>query len=410
MRICMVASSYPRYPGDFAGSFVQALARALVARGHDVGVVAPADPSVVAASEDAIPVRRFSYSPFRSVQPMGYGKALEGDQRLRWSAYACAAPYLLSGLATTRRAVVRWRSQVVHAHWVLPNGPLAAAAAHSAGVPMVTTLHGSDLYLALRSAPLRWLAASSLRASRLVTSCSPDLLQGARVLGAAESKLSLIPWGGDIARFAAGNGQAQRDRWGIHSARPVVLAVGRMVEKKGFAHLLRAFQQMLASCEVEPQTTPLLVLAGEGAQRADLVAMQVALGLGDNVQFCGQVSVDELPDVMAAADVVVVPSVVDGSGNQDGLPTVALEAMAAGKPVVASALGGLPLVVQDGCTGLLVPPGDEPTLAEAILTLVRAPAMAQRMGKAAHERVERDLSWDTAAQQYETVYERALAR
>ena len=241
----MVASSYPRYPGDFAGSFVQALARALVARGHDVGVVAPADPSVVAASEDAIPVRRFSYSPFRSVQPMGYGKALEGDQRLRWSAYACAAPYLLSGLATTRRAVVRWRSQVVHAHWVLPNGPLAAAAAHSAGVPMVTTLHGSDLYLALKNAPLRWLAASSLRASLLVTSCSPDLLQGAHVLGAAESKLSLIPWGGDIARFAAGNGQAQRDRWGIHSARPVVLAVGRMVEKKGFAHLLRAFQQVL---------------------------------------------------------------------------------------------------------------------------------------------------------------------
>ena len=150
MRICMVASSYPRYPGDFAGSFVQALARALVARGHDVGVVAPADPSAVAASEDAIPVRRFSYSPFRSVQPMGYGKALEGDQRLRWSAYACAAPYLLSGLVATRRAVARWQSQLVHAHWVLPNGPMAAAAAHSAGVPMVTTLHGSDLYLALQ--------------------------------------------------------------------------------------------------------------------------------------------------------------------------------------------------------------------------------------------------------------------
>ncbi len=410
MRICMVASSYPRYPGDFAGSFVQALARALVARGHDVGVIAPADPSAVAASEDAISVRRFSYSPFQSVQPMGYGKALEGDQRLRWSAYACAAPYLLSGLVATRRAIARWRSQLVHAHWVLPNGPLAAAAAHSAGVPMVTTLHGSDLYLALRNAPLRWLAARSLRASRLVTSCSPDLLQGARVLGAGESKLSLIPWGGDTTRFAAGNGQAWRDRWGIHPARLVVLAVGRMVEKKGFAHLLRAFQQMLASCEVEPQTTPLLVLAGEGAQRADLVAMQVALGLDENVQFCGQVSADELPDVMAAADVVVVPSVVDGSGNQDGLPTVALEAMAAGKPVVASALGGLPLVVQDGCTGLLVPPGDEPALAEAILTLVRAPATAQRMGEAAHERVERDLSWDAVAQQYETVYERALAR
>jgi glycosyltransferase involved in cell wall biosynthesis len=171
-----------------------------------------------------------------------------------------------------------------------------------------------------------------------------------------------------------------------------VLGLGRLVEKKGFQHLVRAFADVRNAA---------LVIAGGGPQKAALTKPWVRLA--------GAVPWGDVPDLMAMADVVVVPSIRDRSGNQDGMPTVALEAMAAGKPVIASRLGGLPLVVEDGKTGLLVAPGDAPALREAIQGLLDAPDVAAAMGRAGRERVERELNWENVARQYVKVYETALA-
>ena len=408
MRICMVASSYPRFPGDIAGTFIQSLADELHALDHHVGVVAPHDPAAVSETLGPTPVRRFPYSPFANLQPMGYGKALTDDQHLRRSAYALAAPYLVSGAAVTARAAIDWHSDVIHAHWLLPNGPIGVAAARVTGKPLVVTLHGSDIYLAQRNPILRWIARRTLRSARVVTACSLDLLDSAQALGARPESLRLIPWGGDATRFSCGDGAAYRERLGIDRDAPVVLGVGRMVEKKGFSYLLEAFQLLLAEGE-DTQPQPVLVMAGDGPQRAVLEASARTMGIAGSVRFPGNVPWPDMPHLMAMADVVAVPSVRDSAGNQDGLPTVALEAMAAGKPVIASALGGLPLVVEHGKTGLLVPPSDAPSLAQAIATLLDAPETVELFGAAGRARVQGELSWRSIAERYASVYREAMS-
>ena len=369
----MLASSYPRFPGDSSGTFVSSLARAVAGLGHTVSVVAPWDPLAGEGPDGPVSVTRFRYSPFDRIQPMGYGKALEDDQRLRMAAWACALPYFISAAVSIRRQ--EW--DVLHVHWMLPNGPIGTLA----GIPMVLTLHGSDVFLARGSRLLRPLAQWTLRRASAVVGCSPEM-----------PCTQVIPWGGDPDRFGRGNPCVWRERLGIRPGRQVVLGLGRLVEKKGFTHLVEAFASV---------RNAVLVIGGEGPQTAALTKPWV--------RFAGPVLWREVPDLMAMADVVVVPSVRDRSGNQDGLPAVALEAMAAGKPVVASRLGGLPLVVEDGKTGLLVAPGDVPALAEAIQRLLDAPEVADAMGRAGRERVERELNWDIVARRYVEVYEAALA-
>ena len=121
----MLASSYPRYSGDSAGTFVQSLALGLERLGHQVHVVAPWDPAAAAAIGM---LTRFHYSPWRRLQPMGYGKALQNDQRLRGGAVLCAVPYFIAATFHLARAVIRENCDLVEAHWVLPNGPPAAVA------------------------------------------------------------------------------------------------------------------------------------------------------------------------------------------------------------------------------------------------------------------------------------------
>ena len=405
MRICVVASSYPRYPGDIAGTFVEALTLALLNAGHDVRVLAPYHPAVQQEYDRARQVTRFRYGLPGWPQLMGYGDALENDQRLRFPAYALAVPYLLTGAAALLRLVRRWRPHVIHAHWVLPNGPVAMLAGRIARVPFVVTLHGSDVYLARRVPLLSALTRRTLRRAAAVTLCSPEMAAAADAWGVPDTQQHLIPWGADPQRFHSPDCAGVRATYGIGADQDVILAVGRMVEKKGFSHLIEAFATRTAH---DRGRSAVLALGGDGPLRPQLEREVRAAGIGHAVRFLGRVPADRMPEVLGMATVLALPSVQDGSGNVDGLPVIALEAMASGKPVVASRIAGLPLVVQHGETGLLTPPGNVPALAAALGALLDDPARAQAMGAAARRRVETELNWDAVAQRYVQVYQQAI--
>ncbi len=132
------------------------------------------------------------------------------------------------------------------------------------------------------------------------------------------------------------------------------------------------------------------------------------LGVADTVVFTGAASRAEIPVLMAAADVVAVPSIRHG-GYVDGLPNVALEAMAAGKPVVGSRVGGIPELVRDGDNGLLVPEKDPRALADALLALARDPGLRQRLGGAGHAEIRDERSWKAVGARFVEIYERAVA-
>jgi glycosyltransferase involved in cell wall biosynthesis len=177
-----------------------------------------------------------------------------------------------------------------------------------------------------------------------------------------------------------------------------LLAVGRMVEKKGFTVLLDAMTRL-------PRVR--LKIVGDGVLRADLRAQIDRLDLGDRVQLLGRQTHATLPRLYQQADVVVVPSVVDRAGDRDGLPNVVLEAMASQRPVIASDVAAISTAVHHGVTGMLVKPGDPVGLADAIAALARDSAQRAAMGAAGRRVAEVEFALDRCAARFCRTLERA---
>lgn len=401
MRIGVLTSSYPRFPGDAAGVFVRSLTEHLGRLGHEPHVLAPYDPSV--SPDHGQPhLEHFRYLPVAAWHQLGYGLALDDDRRLRRNAYATVPWYLAGATLALVRLVRRVKPEVLHCHWVIPNGPVAALVSALTGVPLVMTLHGSDVYVAERLAVARPLASWALRRAALVTACSPDLAERAAGLGATPERVVTIPWGADPDLFGAGDGAGWRSRHEILPNATVVLAAGRLVEKKGIEYLVRSAPQVLAR---HPDT--IFVVAGDGPLLRPLQQLAASFEVAHAFRFAGRVPWGQMPDVLHAANVFVAPSVRDRDGNVDGLPTVVLEAMASGLPVVASDLAGIPLVIEDGIAGWLVPPADVPALAQAVERLVEDSAIRTRMGQQGRQRVERELNWTAVATRFAELFETA---
>jgi glycosyltransferase involved in cell wall biosynthesis len=409
LDLLFLTQTYPRFPGDTSGPFIRDLALGLARRGDRVTVLTPhAEGLAPAWNDSGIEVVTFRYAPER-YELLGYGRSLEADEKVKGAAAGVAPLYALGAWRALRR--LRRRSprcfDLVHAHWIVPNGLVAAAVFGGAkGVPLALGLHGSDVFLAEKPG-VRSVARWALSRSRLLTGCSPELVDRVRALaplpGYPEERSRVIPYGVDVATFSPDPSRRLlwRQRLGIPEAAPLLLGVGRMATKKGFAVLIEILPALLAE---HPELR--VVLAGGG----DLLeGFRVATqGWSDRVFFPGSVLRDTLPDLYRAADLFVLPAVHDAKGNVDGLPNVILEAMASGLPVVATAISGIPLAVEDGRTGRLVPERNGPALLEAIRGLLADPAAARHLGEQGRRKAESELTWDVVAGRYREGYVAAI--
>lgn len=404
MKILMVTSSYPLFEGDGTAPFIEEIARGLAARGHQVDIVLPAHPMLNRNKEPGLRFFPFAYAPLPSFNVWGYALSMTADRDLKWKT-VLVAPFAI--LATSRAVTKRLKAEsydVVHAHWVVPGGFLSRGPAVAAGIPLVVSLHGSDVFGAERSALVGRAARRTLATAGAVTACSSDLRDRALRLGAKAEETRLVPYGVDARFFRSGDPlpadqrAAMRSRLGVSPARMLVVAVGRLVEKKGFAHLIQAAGDA-------PDLH--VAIIGDGDLDSDLKGRSQALRA--SVTLAGRFSRVEIRDALECADIVSVPSVIDSRGNVDGLPNTLLEAMAAGKAIVASRIAGIPDVVTDGVEGVLVPPGDAASLREALIGLARDPQRRKALGEAAWSRVNRDLTWDRVASTFEECYVQAQA-
>jgi len=409
LNLLFLTQTYPRFPGDTAGPFIRDLALALARGGDRVTVLAPHAAGLAPAWHDGgVEVVTFRYAPER-LEVLGYGRSLEADETVKGGA-ALAAPLYAAGALRALRHQIRSlgpirppRYDLVHAHWIVPNGVAAAAACGGRrGVPLAIGLHGSDVFLAEKPG-VRAAARWALSRSRLLTGCSPELVERVRALGFPEERSRVIPYGVDVTAFCPEPARRSlwRQRLGIPEDAPLLLSVGRMASKKGFQVLIEILPALLAG---HPELR--VVLAGGG----DLLATFQAATRewSARVHFPGSVLRDTLPDLYRAADVFVLPAVHDGKGNVDGLPNVILEAMASGLPVVASRVSGIPLAVEDGRTGRLVPERDGPALLGALRRMLADPEAARQMGERGRAKAESELTWDAVAGQYREGYRAAL--
>lgn len=400
----MVTSSYPKYRGDVTAPFIEGIASSIAALGHEVHVVAPYHPDLRRQPvEQGVHLHFFKYAPARSLNIWGYAESLEGDVRLKAAIYPLAPFVVASSLLMLQRLTAQIKFDIIHAHWVIPNGPMGAMIAGLRDLPFVVSLHGSDVWVAERNFVLGQVARRSFRRADGVSASSDDLRQRAIRVGAPRRVSRVIPYGVDPASFAPAVADVAagdlRHILGLAADQPIIFSVGRMVYKKGFEYLLRAMPAVLAA---HPRAV--LVLAGGGDLLDELKQLAASLGIAAQVIFPGWLERDRLPLYFSGCDLFVLPSVRDDAGNVDGLPNTLLEAMASGRPVVASRVAGVPLAVRPGENGELVAEKDPVALALAISRLLADSDLRQRYGEASRRRVLDDLNWQAVAGQFLDLY------
>jgi glycosyltransferase involved in cell wall biosynthesis len=382
LRVVFLAHAFPRHLHDVAGGFLLRLAVALRDEGVEVAAVAPAAPGLATRERLAgVAVRRYRYAPARA-ERLAY--AGEMHRRAASPGGALALAGLLAAGALAARSVCR-RADLLHAHWWFPAGVQALAA--RTGLPLVTTLHGTDVRLARSRPAARAACARVLRASDRVTAASSWLAEEAGTFAPElAGSVQVAPMPVDQAVFGPGDGERQRDE---------LLFVGRLDGQKGADVALRALAELRGRAAGLP-----LRIVGDGPGAEGLRRLAGELGVARRVRWEGQLPQAELADRYRRAAALLVP------GRDEGLGLVAVEGQLSGAPVVAAASGGLLDVVADGRTGRTFPPGQPAALARVVEEVVagQAAGLAEAGRRAALSR----FGVAAVARSYAAVYAEAL--
>ena len=297
----------------------------------------------------------------------------------------------LTAVCALQRLIRRERVSIVHTHSSV-DGWVGGLAARAAAVPVVRTRHVS---IRIRR---RWNPVYSRLADRVIT--SGEAIRSLVIAGGVDpGRVIAIPAGVDLCEFTprAGDGGGVAIRRGLGLSRPVIGSVAMFRGSKGHAHLLDAFALVHAG-----HPSARLLLVGDGIRRPWVEGLAKDRGLADAVVFTGFRS--DVPQLLGAMDCFVLAST-----RTEGVPQSLLQAFAVGVPVVASAIGGIPEVVTDGETGILVPPEDAPALARAIEGILGDPAGTATRSRAARRLVEDRYSHRTAVSRLLALYEEVLA-
>ena len=403
LRALVTTSTFPVDEGDGVPRFVQDLARALAAHA-DVTVLAPDAPGARRSEVvGGVRVKRFSYFRPRSLQRLALGHGMRENLRASWLAKAQVPAFLAAQAAATRSLIREEAIEVVNAHWIVPSGLTSAWACRTRGVPLVLQVHAGDVYLLARVPAGRPVARYVVGGSRIVLADGSHVRDSLDALLGRPSGALLRPMGVDHARFGRRDADEEGARLGAEFPEGFLLFFGRMSEKKGVAYLIGALPRIL---ERHPGLG--LVLIGDGPERTHLEETSADLGVRASVRFLGRKSHDEIIRHLHACRAAVVPSIVDRYGETEGMPTVVLEALAAGVRVVGSAVDGIPDILRHRENGWLCREKDPVDLADKILEALEARDDSPVLEAAVSTAASHD--WKAVAGEYVRFLEEAVSR
>lgn len=294
------------------------------------------------------------------------------------------------------RLLITERFDVIHAHWILPQGLVGLFGSFFFGVPLVVTAHGTDAF-ALRNRIANYLKRLVIKRSKSWTT-NTSVTADAVLRDSVPFEPQIIPMGVDITRFS--NGDPISLRHELPEGEFLVLFVGRLIVNKGCHNLLKAIS--LLPPGVTSRAT--LWIVGDGDERLLLEETAKKLETRDKIRFFGTVSHQRLADFYAAADIVVVPSVQGSSGEAEGQGIVILEAFAARACVLATRIGGISDVITDNITGVLVEPNNSSALAGAMERLLLDSELRHRLTSNAFAKVSDCYSWERIAEEFAKLY------
>lgn len=405
MKICILTHGYPRYPDDTTAPFIESIAETLQQQEDvDVTVLTPDTPHFERSDADStVNLQTYRYFFPRQLQRLGYSNTLVNDCALKKYVYLLAPFLFISGIFHLFWLSCRHKFDVIHAHWLLPNGFISAVVNRLLKIPYVITLHGSDIFVSKQNFIFKNMAKWTLKHAAMVTSVTPAFLPELAALGVPEQKRCMITNGVTSSVFSTPSQKKiteMRERLSIPDDCLVVFALGRIVLKKGFNVLIQALPYVKEKIQDVK-----VIIGGDGTDLSRLKALATELGVTDMVQFPGTINRTDVPIFFYLSDLFVLPAVFDPKGNVDGCPIVILEAMACGKPVVSSDISGIPIVVKDGETGLLVSEKNVQALATAIISLLENPEKREQFGRAGKLRIQQELTWTKTIEQFIKIYQ-----
>ena len=279
--------------------------------------------------------------------------------------------FFISATFKLLRIARKYKIDLIHAHYVMPPGLIAVVCSMFSGTKTAITIHGSDIFVLANKPLLKSIIKFVLKRADYIFVVSDSLKENVLKLGieGIENKLRVTYNAVDVERFRPDQTSTFKEEMKIDPQKPVVLFVGNLVWQKGVEYLIRAKEFLNVDAEI--------VIVGDGPLFEELKAI-VEFEKMEGITFTG--ARNDIEKIMPAADIFVLPSL------SEGRPTVILEAMASGKPVVATNVGGIPEIVNEE-TGILVNPEDPVGLAEAIDELLQDKELQEKMGKTARKHI-----------------------
>ena len=393
-RALVLTSTFPRWENDPEPAFIFELSRRLCPF-FDVTVLSPRTPGANKKEDMAgMHIIRFPYFLNRWEKLAMHGGGILNNLKTNKLNYLLVPLFLIGQLWALVHLLRKDQFALIHAHWLIPQGLIAAIAMIFARrrPPLVCTSHGGDLF-ALRGVILQRIKKWVLDRSQALTMVSRALQSHVIDMGIAPDKVKVISMGVDLKHRFTTNATVKRSSDDL-------LFVGRLVEVKGVRVLLEAMPALLAA---NPNIR--LSVAGAGPLEMELKALAGQLNLSDKIDFLGMVSQEKLPALYQRAALAVFPFIITKSGVQEGFGLVVIEAMGCGCPVIAGDLPAIHDSITHGENGLLVPPGNPELLAETILKALSDSDLRYRLAGEAHKRVVEQFDWEIIAEKYAKLYE-----
>jgi glycosyltransferase involved in cell wall biosynthesis len=394
LRVVVLGSTYPRTQEDYEVPWLRESVKRMAQRGHHVTVLAPSYAGLKDHLIDGIAVKRFRYAPARW-EKLTHGEGATNKLRKNPILKLLTLTYVLSGICAAWKLCRQNRIDILHVHWPFPHGLMALLPSSLNGVKIVSTCHGAEIALAKQGKLATGLLAMCLHRSDAVCANSSHTANMVREVSGINAEV--VPYGATVRIEEAV--PAIKDGQEI----PLLLFSGRLIQRKGVNFLLQAMPQILARRKVR------LIITGDGHCKAEWQALSQELGLRPYVEFAGFVTNERLSELFHSCTMYVHPAIHDDRGDTEGLGVVLIEALRNRKPVVASRVGGIVDVIQDGKTGILVPEKDPAALATAVLNLLDNPELAQRLGEQGYLYATKFFDWERITGQLEAIYQRICA-
>jgi glycosyltransferase involved in cell wall biosynthesis len=440
MKVLVIGSVYPRFQEDAEVPWLRTSIAHLKKAGVEIQILAPSYKGLQSHDIDGTHVNRFRYAP-ANWEILTHEEGAPSKMASKPWLQLLAIPYIINGFFQCIRICRKWRPDVIHAHWPFPHAYIALGAAKLFKIPLVLNFHGAELLLIRKK---KWVkpflkfaigqaqaifanssfTASKIKALRNVnvewspygttletrdesgSTSSPAMCHPERTLersdkGESKDPVAVIPH--------AINGKFK------------ILFVGRHIERKGITYLIEAAKylprdkfeiRIVGVGDLTEQLKKQAALLDERRktkdERNESVILSKVEGSTAPIIFTGKLSPEDLANEYKTANVFVLPAIVDSKGDTEGLGVVLIEAMELGLPIVASNVGGIPDVVVDGKSGILVPEKDPVALANAFKRLEADPTLIQKLLAGARKRIDECFTWDGIIERQVEVYKRLL--